>query len=54
MPLPEKPRIIRMDDKTMTLGWKPAVPNAPRVPVTYQLEMATHPDGEWTPYKIGK
>ncbi|XP_035216758.1 obscurin-like isoform X2 [Stegodyphus dumicola] len=53
VPLPEKPRIVRMDDTSLTLGWKPSVPNAPRVPVTYQLEMASHPDGEWVPYKTG-
>ncbi|GIY55923.1 hypothetical protein CDAR_566731 [Caerostris darwini] len=53
VPLPEKPRIVRMDDTSLTLGWKPSVPTCPRVPVTYQLEMAKHPDGEWTPYKTG-
>ncbi|KAG8195169.1 hypothetical protein JTE90_023344 [Oedothorax gibbosus] len=53
VPLSEKPRIVRMDDTSLTLGWKPSVPNSPRVPVTYQLEMAKHPDGEWTPYKTG-
>lgn len=53
VPLSEKPRIIRMDDCSLTLGWKPSVPSAPRLPVTYQVEMATHPNGEWTAYKIG-
>ncbi|XP_054712056.1 obscurin-like isoform X2 [Uloborus diversus] len=53
VPLPDKPRIIRMDDTSLTLGWKPSVPNCPRVPVTYNLELAKHPDGEWTPYKTG-
>ncbi|CAL1291290.1 unnamed protein product [Larinioides sclopetarius] len=53
VPLSERPRIIRMDDTSLTLGWKPSVPTCPRVPVTYQLEMAKHPDGEWTPYKTG-
>nr|XP_042904670.1 obscurin-like isoform X3 [Parasteatoda tepidariorum] len=53
VPLSEKPRIVRMDDSSLTLGWKPSVPTAPRVPVTYQLEMAKHPNGDWTPYKAG-
>ncbi|GFT33266.1 obscurin [Nephila pilipes] len=53
VPLSERPKIVRMDDTSLTLGWKPSVPTCPRVPVTYQLEMAKHPDGEWTPYKTG-
>ncbi|XP_067145351.1 LOW QUALITY PROTEIN: obscurin-like [Centruroides vittatus] len=53
VPLPEKPYIVRMSDKYLTLGWKPSVPTSPRVPVTYQVEKALHPDGEWSTYKSG-
>ncbi|XP_076362329.1 protein Obscurin-like isoform X2 [Tachypleus tridentatus] len=53
VPLPDKPRILRMTDHNLTLAWKPSLPASPRVPVTYSIEMSKYPDGEWKPYKSG-
>ncbi|XP_064466282.1 obscurin-like isoform X4 [Ornithodoros turicata] len=52
-PLSDTPHIRRMSDRHVTIGWTPSIPRAPRVPVTYILEMASHPDGEWHPYQTG-
>ncbi|EEC19673.1 conserved hypothetical protein, partial [Ixodes scapularis] len=49
--LTDKPYIRRMTDRDLTLGWKPYIPSGSRVPVTYNVEMAPLPDGNWTPYK---
>ncbi|XP_075532246.1 obscurin isoform X3 [Dermacentor variabilis] len=52
-PLTDKPYIRRMTDRDLTLGWKPSPPSRSRVPVTYSVEMAPLPDGNWSPYKSG-
>ncbi|XP_040072551.1 obscurin isoform X2 [Ixodes scapularis] len=51
--LTDKPYIRRMTDRDLTLGWKPYIPSGSRVPVTYNVEMAPLPDGNWAPYKSG-
>ncbi|XP_065300526.1 obscurin isoform X6 [Dermacentor albipictus] len=52
-PLTDKPYIRRMTDRDLTLGWKPSPPSRSRIPVTYSVEMAPLPDGNWSPYKSG-
>lgn len=44
-PLPDRPIISKMSDRRLTLCWKPSVSVAPRVPVTYQVEMLELPEG---------
>lgn len=52
-PLTDKPYIRRMTDRDLTLGWKPSPPSRSRIPVSYTVEMAPLPDGNWSPYKSG-
>lgn len=51
----EKPRIIRMWDTGISLGWKPAIPSYSGIPVTYTLDWCKHPysDSDWKPYRTG-
>ncbi|XP_054168063.1 obscurin-like [Oppia nitens] len=53
VPLPDRPRIIRMTDNDVTLSWLPSVPIQPRIPVTYIIEFCRIPDGEWIAYRTG-
>lgn len=53
VPLPDRPRITRMTDNALTLWWFPSVPTEPRIPVTYIVEFARIPDGEWIAYRTG-
>ncbi|XP_037503804.1 obscurin isoform X6 [Rhipicephalus sanguineus] len=52
-PLTDKPYIRRMTDRDLTLGWKPSPPSRSRIPVSYTVEMAPLPDGNWSPYRSG-
>ncbi|XP_075733477.1 obscurin isoform X6 [Rhipicephalus microplus] len=52
-PLNDKPYIRRMTDRDLTLGWKPSPPSRSRIPVSYTVEMAPLPDGNWSPYRSG-
>lgn len=52
-PLTDKPYIRRMTDRDLTLGWKPSPPSRSRIPVSYTVEMAPLPDGNWSSYKSG-
>lgn len=47
VPLPDRPIINQINDRYLTLSWKPSVPIGPRIPVTYHVEMCEVPDGEW-------
>lgn len=46
-PLPDAPVILKMTDRYLQLAWRPSVPNMPRYPVTYQVEMMDMPEGDW-------
>ncbi|XP_073813115.1 obscurin isoform X2 [Musca autumnalis] len=52
-PLPDAPIILKMTDRYLQLAWKPSVPNMPRYPVTYLVEMLDLPDGEWRTIRTG-
>ncbi|XP_011291978.1 obscurin isoform X5 [Musca domestica] len=52
-PLPDAPVILKMTDRYLQLAWKPSVPNMPRYPVTYQVEMLNLPDGDWRTIRTG-
>ncbi|XP_015782492.1 obscurin isoform X3 [Tetranychus urticae] len=51
----DKPRILRMWDTGISLGWKPAIPSYSGIPVTYTLDWCKHPynDSDWKPYRTG-
>ncbi|XP_033229348.1 obscurin isoform X3 [Belonocnema kinseyi] len=53
LPLADRPIISRMMDRHLTLSWKPSIPIAPRVPVTYLVEMCELPDGDWFTTRSG-
>ncbi|XP_069669104.1 obscurin isoform X4 [Periplaneta americana] len=53
LPLADRPIISRMTDRRLTLSWKPSIPIGPRLPVTYRVEMAEQPDGEWFTARTG-
>lgn len=44
-PLADRPIISKMSDSRLTLCWKPSISAAPRVPVTYQVELLELPEG---------
>lgn len=44
-PLADRPIITKMSDSCLTLCWKPSISTAPRVPVTYQVELLELPEG---------
>lgn len=44
-PLADRPIITKMSDSRLTLCWKPSISTAPRVPVTYQVELLELPEG---------
>lgn len=52
-PLADRPIITRMSDRRLTLCWKPSVSIAPRIPVTYQVEMLELPEGDWVTVRTG-
>lgn len=49
----DRPVITRMSDRRLTLCWKPSVSIAPRIPVTYQVEMLELPEGDWITVRTG-
>lgn len=52
-PLADRPVITKMSDRRLTLCWKPSVSMAPRIPVTYQVEMLELPEGDWITVRTG-
>lgn len=52
-PLADRPIITKMSDRRLTLCWKPSVSIAPRIPVTYQVEMLELPEGDWNTIRTG-
>lgn len=52
-PLADRPVITKMSDRRLTLCWKPSVSIAPRIPVTYQVEMLELPEGDWVTVRTG-
>lgn len=54
LPLADRPIISRMMDRRLTLSWRPSLPIGPRFPVTYHVEMAVQPDGDWFTARTGK
>ncbi|XP_075169287.1 obscurin isoform X4 [Haematobia irritans] len=52
-PLPDAPIILKMTDRYLQLAWRPSVPNMPRYPVTYQVEMMDLPEGDWRTVRTG-
>lgn len=53
VPLPDRPIINLINDRYLTLSWKPSVPIGPRIPVTYHVEMCEVPDGDWQKVRSG-
>ncbi|XP_072157516.1 protein Obscurin isoform X4 [Bemisia tabaci] len=53
LPLADRPIISRMMDRRLTLSWRPSLPIGPRFPVTYHVEMAVQPDGDWFTARTG-
>ena len=54
IPLPDVPKITKMTDSSLTLLWLPSIPEQPRFPVSYVVEFAKVPDGNWVLYQSGK
>lgn len=46
--LTEKPIITKMIDNSLTLLWLPSLPEQPRFPVSYVVEICKLSDGIWT------
>lgn len=53
VPLADKPIIRLLNDRYLTLSWKPSLPIGPRTPVTYAVEMKELPDGDWNKIRSG-
>ncbi|XP_043238277.1 obscurin-like isoform X8 [Amphibalanus amphitrite] len=53
MPLSERPIISRMTDRQLTLSWRPSPTAGQRIPVTYHVEMAEAPRGDWFTVRSG-
>ncbi|XP_050698180.1 obscurin-like isoform X5 [Eriocheir sinensis] len=53
MPLPDKPMISALSDRRATISWMPHLAAPPTQPVTYLLEMAEYPEGDWNTVRTG-
>ncbi|XP_037085172.1 obscurin-like isoform X4 [Pollicipes pollicipes] len=53
MPLSDRPIISRMTDRQLTLSWRPSPTAGQRIPVTYHVEMAEVPRGDWFTVRSG-
>lgn len=53
-PLAHAPYIFKMTDNSISLGWRPSIPQFPQVPTTYRLEMCKASDNQWSTYKSGE
>ncbi|XP_074600440.1 uncharacterized protein LOC141854581 isoform X3 [Brevipalpus obovatus] len=49
----EKPKILRMWDTGVSLGWKPSVSHVPTQPVTYAVDWTRYPSEDWKTYRSG-